>query len=265
MLSFLTTSEDKFKNLRIFNLVMGFFHMAQGIIMLLVSNDFSQTLTTSFVEGKQSGEELSFRNVTEDFVDLNLGPAVALFLFISAIAHFLLASPLFYDWYVKNLKKNVNYARWFEYSLSSSWMIVIIAILTGMLDAPSLILMFTLNAMMILFGYMMELHNQITEKTNWTAFIFGCIAGIVPWIIIAWYFISAVTNFEGERPIPDFVYGILISLFIFFNIFAVNMYMQYKKKGPWKNYLFGEAVYIILSLTAKSALAWQVWSGTMRG
>ncbi|MBU0976626.1 hypothetical protein KJ918_07545 [Patescibacteria group bacterium] len=37
-----------------------------------------------------------------------------------------------------------------------------------------------------------------------------------------------------------------------------------KLDGKWKDYAFGEKVYILLSLFAKSALAWQVWGGTMR-
>jgi hypothetical protein len=59
------------------------------------------------------------------------------------------------------------------------------------------------------------------------------------------------------------VYGIIASLFVFFNVFAVNMFLQYKRVGPWRNYLFGERGYILLSLFAKSALAWQVFFGTL--
>jgi hypothetical protein len=62
----------------------------------------------------------------------------------------------------------------------------------------------------------------------------------------------------GAEP-PAFVYGIIISLFLFFNVFALNMWLQYKRVGPWRDYLFGERMYIILSATAKSALAWQVF------
>jgi hypothetical protein len=51
-----------------------------------------------------------------------------------------------------------------------------------------MILMFGINAMMNLFGIMMELHNQTTQKTDWTSFIYGCIAGIIPWIVIVLYF-----------------------------------------------------------------------------
>jgi hypothetical protein len=41
------------------------------------------------------------------------------------------------------------------------------------------------------------------------------------------------------------------------------MWLQYRQTGPWRSYLFGESVYIFLSLTAKSALAWQVFFATL--
>ena len=69
---------------------------------------------------------------------------------------------------------------------------------------------------------------------------------------------------KGANP-PGFVYGIIVSLFVFFNIFAVNMVLQYKQVGKWRDYLFGEKVYIILSLTAKALLAWQVFANTLVG
>jgi len=69
---------------------------------------------------------------------------------------------------------------------------------------------------------------------------------------------------SAERPeIPGFVVGILISLFIFFNSFALVQWLQYKKIGKWRDYLRGERSYIILSLVAKTALAWQIFSGTL--
>jgi len=123
--------------------------------------------------------------------------------------------------------------------------------------------MFGINAMMNLFGIMMALHNQTTSKSDWTAFIYSSITGIFPWIVIVLYFVGSVTP-SGAEP-PAYVYAIIPTIFVFFNIFAVNMVLQYRKVGPWRDYLFGERMYILLSLFAKSALAWQVFSGTLRG
>jgi hypothetical protein len=55
----------------------------------------------------------------------------------------------------------------------------------------------------------------------------------------------------------------VISLFVFFNTFAINQVLQYRQIGGWKSYLRGERAYITLSLVAKSVLAWQVFSGAL--
>jgi hypothetical protein len=140
-------------------------------------------------------------------------------------------------------------------------MIVLIGMLVGVWDLGTMILAFGINAMMNLFGVLMELHNQTTRKTDWTAFIYGCIAGVLPWVVIVLYFMSAIGS-SGAKP-PAFVYAIIPTIFVFFNIFALNMFLQYKKVGRWADYLFGERVYIVLSLAAKTVLAWLIFAGTL--
>lgn len=254
------TEEEKFQRLRRFNAIMGAFHLMQFILMLILSNDFTLPMTASYLKFNPATQALGLATTT--VASIRLGPLVALFLLISAIAHFSLASPRGYPWYVKNLKKHINYARWYEYALSSSVMIIVIAMLTGIYDIGTLIPLFALNACMNLFGLLMELHNQTTEKTNWTSYYFGVFAGIIPWVVIGIYLGGASLVATGS--IPTFVYGIYASIAFFFNIFAINMIMQYKQVGKWKDYLYGERAYIILSLVAKTLLAWQVFVGTLR-
>ena len=252
--------EQKLKKLRIFNLVMAILHFGQGIAMLLLSTDFKLPVTTSFLEFNAQTKAL-IPSITTIF-NLQIGPMVAAFLFLSAAAHLIVSLPGVNNWYNSNLQKGINYARWMEYSFSASLMIVIIAMLVGIYDIASLIILFGVNACMILFGWMMELHNQTTQKTNWTSFYFGSFAGIIPWIAIAIYLFGAGSA-TGTHA-PNFVYWIYFSIFLFFNCFAINQVLQYKKVGKWSDYLYGEKVYIILSLVAKSLLAWQVWAATLR-
>ena len=251
-------SDDvKYEKLRRFNLIMGFFHFIQAAIMLVIAKyDVKMFFTTSYIDASGGFPPVG-AGTPELFFSVPLGPMVAVFLLMSAIAHLSVAT-FGYKWYVDNLKMNMNKARWFEYALSSSFMLVVIAWLCGMFDFVSVMLLFSLNACMNLFGYMMELHNQKTDKTDWTAFIFGCFAGLIPWVALFMYFLGV----SGGSP-PTFVYGIMISIAFFFNIFALNMVLQYKKVGKWKDYLYGERFYIILSLVAKTALAWQVFAGTL--
>ncbi len=253
-----SAKDSQYKGLRRFNLIMGFLHLIQGVFMILVSNDTTYPIFTNYLSFDIATRSL--KPNTELFYNVPFGLAVAGFLLISAVAHFYL-STIGYGRYVENLKKGMNPIRFYEYALSSSLMIVLIGMLIGLWDLGAIILIFALNATMNLFGIMMELHNQHTKKTDWTAFIYGCIAGIIPWVVIMLYFVGAVNS--GDAKPPAFVYAIVPTLFVFFNIFAINMVLQYKKVGPWKDYLYGERVYIILSLTAKSVLCWLIWTGTL--
>lgn len=252
--SFTDLGDVRFKKLRTFNAVMGIIHMIQGIAMLLLSNAF--TLPLTYLHPAYNAVTKTLSPVSETFFNVQIGPLVALFLFMSATAHILLSTVL-YKWYVKNLKNHINPARWYEYSLSASLMIFLIGMLVTIYDFGTLLALFTLTAVMNLMGLMMELHNQTTTKTSWTSYTIGCITGFVPWVVI---FIPLIT----ATSVPNFVIAIFITIAVFFNLFAVNMFLQYKRIGKWKDYLYGERMYIVLSLVAKSALAWQVFAGTLR-
>ncbi|MGL5827067.1 MAG: heliorhodopsin HeR [Nocardioides sp.] len=113
---------------------------------------------------------------------------------------------------------------------------------------------------MILFGWLQE-HYEEPGNGGWLPFGFGCIAGLVPWAAIGIYLLS-LGSATAPSP-PGFVYGIFISLFVFFNSFALNQWLQYRAHGRWSHYIHGEKVYIVLSLVAKSALSWQIFAGTL--
>jgi hypothetical protein len=251
-----TTTETRFRRLRIYNLVMGAFHALQGIVVLAIANDFALPVTASFLEDAPGAQAPSLDRLFE----LRFAWGVAAFLFLSAIAHWLIASPGIYDWYVKNLNLERNYARWIEYALSSSIMVVLIAMLTGISDIAAIGGIFGVNAAMILFGLLQE-HYESPGSGRWMPYWFGVLTGVVPWLLVGVYLWSPTS--DGSP--PAFVYAIYVSLFVFFNSFAVNMVLQYRKVGRWRDYLYGESAYVLLSLIAKSLLAWQVFAGTLAG
>ena len=193
---------------------------------------------------------------------------VAAFFGLSALAHFLVAYPLrkrYEGW----LAREFNPMRWAEYALSSTLMIIGIASLSFITDAGALVAIAVVNASMNLFGWSMEEANIGRKNVQWSHYIFGCIAGIAPWIALFTTVGLSLANWPtGELPngrdIGEFkpiLVAIYVSLFISFNIFAVNMVLQRLKVGKWADYLHGERSYMILSLVAKTLLAWQVWTG----
>ncbi|MEF8859493.1 MAG: heliorhodopsin HeR [Halolamina sp.] len=244
--------------LRLWNSVMAVLHFLQGVAMVLLAENVLWPVTRT--RYTFNPETQSIYPETVSSVDANLPLLVAGFLFISAFAHTVIAT-VRYDQYVEYLDRGMNPYRWYEYSVSASLMIVVIGILAGVWDLGTLVGLFGLVAVMNLAGLLMEQRNESTDRTDWTPYWVGVIAGLVPWITIAVTFVGSVTASGGD--FPEFVIYIYVSIFVFFNLFALNMVLQYLEVSRWKDYLFGERMYILLSLVAKSALAWQVYFGTL--
>jgi hypothetical protein len=77
------------------------------------------------------------------------------------------------------------------------------------------------NAAMILFGWLQERYEQ-PGSGGWLPFGFGCIAGAVPWLAILVYLLAPGSPSPAQP--PGFVYGIFVSLFVLFNIFAWQVF-----------------------------------------
>ena len=242
--------------IRRYNLIAGVFHLAQMFAVIALANDFTLPIVARYMTGPPGS---TFAEPIT-LLDTPVGLTVALFLGLSAFFHFLVASPQFFDRYQNGLAQSRNYFRWVEYSISSSVMIVLIAQVTGVAEISAIISIFGVNASMILFGWLQEKYEN-PGSGGWLPFIFGCITGIVPWIALLFYVFSI--GGPSDASAPAFVYGIVLTIFIFFNSFALVQWLQYKKVGKWSEYIRGERTYITLSLVAKSLLAWQIFANTL--
>ena len=246
--------ESSLKSLRVWNLALTVLHLGQAIVVLVLATDFAIAVTRSLPTGPPGSEPA----VPEALFDLPIGGAIATFLALAALDH-LLTATLFRRTYDDDLRSGINRFRWIEYSVSATIMVVLISLYTGIVSISALIGIAGANIAMILFGWLQESANPpgrstVTMKPFW----FGCVAGATPWVAIGYNLVSA-------EVIPGFVIGIFVSLFIFFNSFALNQWLQYKQVGPWRSYAFGEKAYLVLSLVAKSALAWQIFGGSLAG
>lgn len=239
--------------LRPYNLVAGSLHLAQAVAIVVLANAFALPVQATYMTGPP-GLTVGRQPVT--LFDLGFAGAIAAFFALSALAHFGVAGP---GWrsYQAQLTKGRNPYRWLEYSLSASIMIVLIAMLVGINDIAALVALVGVNASMIGFGWMQERYEPPGGGLG--PFWIGCLAGIIPWIAITIYLVGPGADAQP----PGFVYGIFFSLFVLFNCFAVNQWLQYKQIGKWKDYLAGERVYVTLSLIAKSLLAWQIFAATL--
>ena len=249
------------RSLRRMNLLAAAVHLATAVAMIAFGNAFEISLSSFNLNGPP-GTPLADGRV-EDLLDIRLAWATAAFSLLSAVFHLLVATPIAQARYTDELRHGRNRFRWVEYSLSASLMIVLIALICGITDLAALIAIAIANVAMILFGWLMEVSNPPGRaRTWWTPFWFGCVAGAGPWIAIAAY-IGVNVSQPGASGPPGFVYGILASIFVLFNCFAVNQWLQFRRTGRWRAYLVGERGYIVLSMVAKTALAWQIFANTL--
>jgi len=257
-------SKINFESLNKWNRNLAIMHAVQGVVVLLLSTAKTFPVTTNFLGVDALATRVSGDVVlaagTRHLFDVRLSWLLAAFFFMSAMAHVLMATYL-RNRYEQDLAKGINKIRWIEYAFSAGTMLVAIGLLSGVYDLSSLVMIFALTAVMNLLGLVMEVHNQGAQKPNWLSYIVGCIAGIVPGIVLTIYLVGAGVFGGG---VPGFVYGIYASLFVLFASFAVNMFLQYRQYGRWADYVYGERVYMVLSLVAKSALAWQIFAGSLQ-
>jgi len=252
-----TSIDTEISKLKRLNLIAGALHLASLLAILFLANDAKLPVNAIYLtEAPGTG---NFSDPINLF-NLKIGYMVAAFLALSAFFHFLIISPAMVGKYTAGLKNHINVFRWVEYSLSSTIMIIVILQLNGTADYIALMGIAGVNVCMILFGWLQEKYTTPGDG-DLLPFWFGCIAGIVPWLATLVNILSP--KGPAESTTPGFVYGIVISLFLLFNCFAIVQYKQYKAQGKWANYLRGERTYIILSLVAKSLLAWQVFSGSL--
>lgn len=245
---------ERLSGLRRYNLIAGVFHLIQAVAILILANDFALPVSVSYLlDAPVPGA--NFEEVA--LFDFPIAIGVAIFSLLSAVAHFWIVGPGFKG-YSTDLSNKRNIARWIEYSISSTLMIVLISLINAVWNIVALIAIAGVNVAMILFGWLQEKYEE-PGKGSLLPFWFGCIAGIVPWIAMFWLLFSPGSEAEA----PGFVYGVVFSLFAFFNSFAIVQWLQYKEIGRFADYLVGERTYITLSFIAKSALAWQIFAGVL--
>ena len=245
-------TDERLANLRIWNLGLTVLHAAQAVLILVLASDFAITITTTYPEGPPG------TRVPEPsgLVDVRIGAAIAVFLALAALDH-LVTGTIGRGTYERDLRRGINRFRWVEYSFSATIMVLLIASYSGITDITAVIAVAGANVGMILFGWLQERMNPPGRtSTTMMPFWFGTLVGLAPWVAIA-------VNVIGADEVPGFVYGIFFAQLVFFFSFGLNQWLQYRGVGKWTDYAFGEKAYLVLSLGAKSVLAWQIYGGSL--
>ncbi len=239
---------ERLGNLRRWNLGLTVLHAVQAALILVLSGDFVIEVVSTFPEGPPGTRVPA----AERLFDVRIGAAIALFLGLAAIDH-LVTATVARRTYDADLRRGINRFRWVEYSVSATIMVLLIGFYSGITNITAVIAVAGANVAMILFGWLQERMNPPGRTTTtMLPFWFGTLAGVAPWIAIA-------VQILGSETVPGFVYGIVIVQFVLFFSFGLNQWLQYRGIGRWSDYVYGEKAYLVLSLAAKSLLAWQIY------
>lgn len=245
---------ERLAGLRAWNLGLTLLHLAQAVAVVLLAGDFSITVTSSVPEGPPGTDAPA----PEALFDVPIGWAVAVFLALAALDH-LLTATVCRGLYERDLGHGINRFRWLEYALSATLMVLLIGFYAGMTTVNAVIVVIGANVGMILFGWIEEAMNPPGRTvTTMLPFWFGTLVGVTPWLSIAYNIVAAET-------VPGFVYGIVLVQAVLFFSFGLNQWLQYRGVGRWSDYAYGEKAYLVLSLVAKSLLAWQIFAGSLAG
>jgi len=245
---------SRLRNLRAWNIGLTVLHLAQGLLIVFLAGDFAIAVTSSFPEGPPGSPQPAPTTLFE----VPIGWATAIFLGMAALDHLITAT-----WgrhvYESDLKGGINRFRWVEYSFSATLMVILIGFHSGLTGITTVVAIAGANVGMILFGWIQERMNPPgRETTTLMPFWFGTVVGLAPWVAI-------VINVLGAETVPGFVYGIVVAQSVFFFSFGLSQWLQYRGVGAWSSYAFGEKTYLVLSLVAKSVLAWQIFGGSLAG
>eukprot|EP00043_Microstomoeca_roanoka_P012852 m.125041 g.125041 ORF g.125041 m.125041 type:complete len:268 (+) comp15608_c1_seq1:82-885(+) len=241
------------------NIGTALFHLLTSCVIFGITD--RQAVVPIFTTYASSRDDAGgWQPVPEKQSNSIIGYYSGVFLLLAAIDHFLVAT-LLREQYEGFLRKAQNPFRWIEYSISASVMRLEIAQLSGILDAHLLVAQFGLTMTTMLLGWIQEVQTWRLqgqpEKKTLLPFWVGFVPHAFSWGIISSYFFQAVST--GDP--PDFVWAIIFILFFLDLTFAINMFLQQKEVGRWSQYLHGEFVFLILSLTAKQLLAWINYGG----
>eukprot|EP01080_Neovahlkampfia_damariscottae_P007879 gene7879-12348_t len=225
------------KRLLISNITVFIFFSIQSLILAIVGlfAPFSASITLQFT--------------TEVLV-----------LFITALHHLAVIILIRWDIYKKILEERIGYFRWFEYSISSGFLIICVGIALGISNLTSLILLFFLNLSSNIFALAHEKINNLDRKlerptTNWHY-------AIISVLLILSIFLVFLINFVGriivERSTSVIVDIMILSLFLVYILYPINFVLSNLRIGPWATDGFDEMVYMMINLFLKTIISWQL-------
>jgi hypothetical protein len=191
--------------------------------------------------------------------DVNVAYLLTIVLLLAAVMSWA-AATVYKRRYEAGLDQRVNRWRWLEYGLTGGLILVTIGLISGVTDVMSLVMIWGLVILSAIGGLVVELNKQTDRARAVWAHAVAIVGGVLPWVVIGVYLLAAHVFGDG---LPAYICWLFVSVAVLFAVMAINYKKQLNGRGKWANYIYGERVYLVLSVVTKSALAWQVYAAVL--
>lgn len=178
----------------------------------------------------------------------------------SGVYHLFAILPYFREKYEYYIERHQSLQRWLEYSISCPLLRVHISQVAGVTDLYTLVLTFFLGMATILFGLM---HERLNAKNradgyvqDYSAFWAACLMHLASWAVTIAYFVQGMAKVDSSLAL-----GLVVTLFLLELTFPLVFILQWRKIGPFKDFLIGEFSFCLLSFTTKTFIAWTTLIG----
>ena len=263
-----------FQQLQIFSIVTALAHAGQASAILAFRKDYKiPTYYSLLAWPNRDNPVQSFTPFKVTTGSVSLEGCIAAFFFLSFAFQFLTVT-LFWNTYSYLLRyRFMQPFRFVEYAFSAGLMTIIFGLLVGIQQTDFLVVLYSGMATVMLLGLLQEYmpYFKTLAADNFTIleFLLPHFIGWILFLSIVFVFISRfslIVNHSLSKP-PVWVYGMYASQFVVFGSFGLNQLIQqfrlYKhireEKKCARIAVQHEAVYVILSLAAKSVLAWLLY------
>lgn len=215
--------------------------LAAGLLMSKVSYQmFTGLLTTNPLTG-------GLAPAVHVVYDVELRWVVVAILVLSAIVP-LLAATRSRKMYEASLDQKIMSVRWIDMGLIGGLIVATVALLSGVQDIMTLVLIGGFVAVTCALGLMAEKQNAGAERTYRGAYKVGLVTGVMPWLLIAVYAIG--TPIWGQVHNVWAVYALYVALILSFTGAVMSQRNYIDRKA---DYDVTEQRYLTYSILTKIA------------
>lgn len=251
------------------HIVLAGLYTVQALAILLFSVPHNEPITVSYLTRDTLQSRLTHHTVLAPAVHqlstLNIAWLIAVSLLLIALMHLLFAT-YYRTQYEATLKRRVQPMRWLVYGILFVCMLTTVGLLAGDSNVPTILITCTLALATACMAFISEVASTQQTKGEISLRTPVQIAGVTMTAapIAALLIFAAAANLFGSSTTPTYIYGLLAVIVVWVGAIITNIYLLYMKRGVWSSYVYGERLYMLLTVACLSVFAWGTFLAVLR-